>query len=363
MFVYNGFGRFGEQTPLQLLAGQSLDLKPLTSAPPGWKRLVSASLGHDTGWLLPAGLAAGAITLLGRRKTPRLDPLRAAVALWGTWLVVLVAVFSAATTINSYYTAALSPPVAALLGTAVGAAWAARDRPVARVAVAVVVAGSMAYAAWLIPSSGTGLPGWLRPLVIAVGAVATLGAAAAVPAFAARPGGRPGWRGRLRRPGTVMSGALCGALAAVLVVPAVACASIVVHGEGAFDTPFELASTARGIDILFLRTPAAVGHFLPGLERVRLGAPDLLATQTSAIASVFVYASGQEVLPIGGFTGVTPERTLAQLRTDVADGDFHLALVGHSRDPRIEWIAAHCQHVGRNIGSLTNYFCLPADAA
>ena len=34
VFVYNGFGRFGEQTPLQLLAGQSLGLGSVVSTPP-----------------------------------------------------------------------------------------------------------------------------------------------------------------------------------------------------------------------------------------------------------------------------------------------------------------------------------------
>ena len=33
VFVYNGFGRFGDQTPLQLLAGQSLGLGLVQTIP------------------------------------------------------------------------------------------------------------------------------------------------------------------------------------------------------------------------------------------------------------------------------------------------------------------------------------------
>ena len=40
------------------------------------------------------------------------DLIRAGLVLWGIWLITLFVVFSAATTIITYYTAALSPAVA-----------------------------------------------------------------------------------------------------------------------------------------------------------------------------------------------------------------------------------------------------------
>jgi 4-amino-4-deoxy-L-arabinose transferase-like glycosyltransferase len=59
VFVYNGFGRFGDHTPLQLLAGQSLGLGTVPHTPAtGPGRLLRGDLGRDTGWLLPAALAA-----------------------------------------------------------------------------------------------------------------------------------------------------------------------------------------------------------------------------------------------------------------------------------------------------------------
>jgi 4-amino-4-deoxy-L-arabinose transferase-like glycosyltransferase len=361
VFVYDGLGRFGEQTPLQLLAGQSLGVTMVTTGPPGWKRLVTGSLGRDTGWLLPAALAAGALGFLSRGKRPRGDGVRAATVLWGSWLAVLLVAFSIATTINSYYTAALSPPVAALVGIGVVTAWATRDRLISRAIVGVVVAASTAFAAWLMPTSGTGLPRWLLPIVVCAGAAATLGVVASIPAMAWPRGERGRLGCQLRRDAVAMA-ALCGALGAMLTVPAIASGSVVLHGEGAFDTPFESASSARDIDNQQTVTLAGVRRSLPGLERARLGAPDLLATETSAIASMFIYASGQEVLPIGGFTGTVPAPTLRQLRTDIANGQFHLVLAGRSRDPRIEWIVTHCQYLGRSVGALSSYFCVPADA-
>ena len=360
VFVYNGFGRFGNETPMQLLAKESIGVA-IPYPPPSWNRLVTGSSGRDGGWLLPAAFAAGAFGLLSRRRRPRRDAARAAIVLWGTWLVVFFVVFSVALNVNPYYTAVLSPPIAALVGVGVAALWAARDRPASWAIVAGIVVGSTAYAVWLIPSVGTGVPAWLRPVVIAAGSAATLGVVLRALLLL---------RSRMEsssdvcrpRAGMGAAAALCGALAALMVVPAVASASVVVRGEGMYDTPFESPGIFRGIDLLFVQTLAAARRALPQLERARYGAPDLLATQTSTIASGFAYTSGKEVLPIGGFTGTIPEPTVTQLKTDVATGQFHVVLAGRTRDPRIEWIADHCQDVGHPTSAITTYFCVPADA-
>jgi 4-amino-4-deoxy-L-arabinose transferase-like glycosyltransferase len=113
VFVYSGFGRLDQLSPNQLLT-RAIGLR-LPSPPPGWDRLLTGALGREAGWLIPAALIALAGCLVASRAGSRL--LRASTALWGTWLLVLLVVFSASSTINSYYTAALSPPIAALLGT------------------------------------------------------------------------------------------------------------------------------------------------------------------------------------------------------------------------------------------------------
>ena len=56
VFVYNGFGRFGDQTPLQLLAGQSAGATSAVVSPAAAPdRLLRGDLGRDTGWPGRAG--------------------------------------------------------------------------------------------------------------------------------------------------------------------------------------------------------------------------------------------------------------------------------------------------------------------
>ena len=174
VFVYNGFGRFGDRTPLQLLAGQSIGVGSAITAPAaGPDRLLRGDLGRDTGWLLPAALVIAAWGIASRRRRPRGDPLRSCFILWGGWLVTLGAIFSLTTTINAYYTAALTPAVAALVGAGVAAAWA-QERSAAgrRIGLAVILAGTVGYAAWLLAAAGPGAPGWLAPAAIVAGLAA-----------------------------------------------------------------------------------------------------------------------------------------------------------------------------------------------
>jgi 4-amino-4-deoxy-L-arabinose transferase-like glycosyltransferase len=348
VFVYNGFGRFGDQTPLQLLAGQSLGLGLNQKIPPAApNRLLRGDFGLDTGWLLPAGLVVALGGIVSRRGRPRGDPLRACFVLWGVWLATLVAVFSWTTTINSYYTAALTPAIAALLGAGATAVWSAqRSGWARRVGLALLVAGTVGYGAWLVDGAGAPAPGWLLPAVIAVGVVA-LGTSVASLAW---------------RSDALLGVALAGGLIAGVLAPAVASAQLVAQSKGAFDTPFESAQDAAFVDRVFVDTPAQIVPLIPRLESLQNGAPYLLATQTSAVASVFIYASGLEALPLGGFTGTIPSPTLAQLQADIRHGLFHLVLAASSHDPRLRWIASHCLKAGRAASGLRNYYCMPADA-
>jgi 4-amino-4-deoxy-L-arabinose transferase-like glycosyltransferase len=354
VFVYNGFGRFSEQTPLQLLAGQIRPGTVLPAAAPGPGRLLTGSLGRDTGWLLLTALAVGLWALATRIRPPRGDPQRACLVLWGGWLLVLGVTFSFATVVNSYYTAALSPAIAALLGVGVTMAWSADRAPGGRrplghrraavgrrLGLVVIIAGTTAYAAGLVPATGSHVPGWLVPAVIAAGAVAIVVVLAALvirgPALAAV--------------------ALTLALASGLVAPAVASAELAGHHQGALDTPFEPLAAARAQDdatanLTQIRLVTAVL-----LEDDADGDPDLAATQTSALAAAFIYVTGREVLPIGGFTGTIPEPTAAQLLTDIRDRKFRLVIALSTRDPRLALIASVCTRLARS-----SYLCDPPDA-
>jgi 4-amino-4-deoxy-L-arabinose transferase-like glycosyltransferase len=326
VFVYNGFGRFGDQTPTLVLRSELSPDSTIPIAPPSAGRLFSGDLGRDTGWLLPAALLAGLGGIIAVRRRPRGDPLRAGYLLWGVWLLTLTVVFSEITTLQTYYTAALAPAIGALIGVALP-----RTRPVV---VAAVTAGTVAYGAWLVPAHGAHLPGWLRLAVIVVGVVAVLVILVgrrAVPA---------------------------AALVAVLFAPVVADITMVANHESAFDTPFEsakLAATLAGVPAQMARARATLIPELENLGNART--PDLLAAQTGYLASLYMDESETEALPIGGFDGTSPSPTLAQLRKDILNDDFHLVVVASTADPRMAWVMANCSSLSRHL-----YYCTPADA-
>lgn len=326
VFVYNGFGRLDQFSPNQLLSraiGLPIPLPPS----PSWHRILTGSLGRDIGWLVPAALILGVTSLVVGRRAPRGDRARASTILWLSWLLLFGLTFSVSSSINAYYLAALAPPLAALVGSGSVLLWTNRHLPWSpRVAVGATAA-SVVYGAWLLPTTGTGLFPGLRVVLLALGILACgLLLASSVRPSASR---------------ALSLGLVCS-LGAVTVVPSVAATSIAIERLGAFDTPFEPAVVATGIRDFFDIT-AQTAALVPGLRHYQDGAPFLMATETSALAAPFIYASGLEVLPIGGFTGTIPAPTLSALTARVHAGDFHLVLQSPtSHDPRLDWIAHHC---------------------
>ncbi len=355
VFDYDGVSRLGQLPPDQVL-GQTLGTPLFAQAepPPTWDRLLTGSYGHDTGWLLPAALIAVAVILVARRRLPRTDLPRAGILLWGAWLAVLAVVFTVSTAMNSYYAGALSPAVAGVAGIAAALAWERRRQPSVLLGVAGAVLVTAGYAVWLLPAAGTGLPAFLLPAVAAAGLVV----AAALVLLAAKTR-------RTAVPGTGMAAAgVAAALLAVLITPAVASVSVAADGLGPFDTPFQPAALTAAIHRTFAPQSSPPG--LRRLEAASQGAPYLMAIQTAALAAPYIFATGQETLPLGGFTGATPEPSPASLAAMVSSGDFRLALVaspGASDSSR--WITAHCLSIGQPTGTssaapvrrLAVYYC------
>ena len=151
-------------------------------------RLFNDLMGGQASWLLPAALLALVAGLVWRGRAPRTDRTRAALVLWGGWLLVTGAVFSFSEgVIHTYYTVALAPAIAALVGMGAGMLWQNRHRIVARVIGAVAIAASAIWAYSLLERTPTYLP-WLRPLVLVTGVMAAVAlvAAPAVPRLTAR---------------------------------------------------------------------------------------------------------------------------------------------------------------------------------
>ncbi len=291
---------------------------------PSWHRLLDGIYGRDIAWLLPAALIALAGVLLTRRRTGRSDPLRAAALLWATWLAILWVAFSDGIYLHSYYVAALAPALAALCGMGAAAAWERRDDPRVGRALAGTLALSIAYGVYLL-SQGSGVPGWLAPLAIAVGALGVLALLAATERASA------------------------AAIACAMLLPAVASASMVTRGLGPFAVPFEPASAteSRAEAKHASEVSAQIVEAVSGEYESRWA----FAIDTSQLAAPYIQATGEEVLPIGGFEGGVPAPTVAQLRSYVSAGKVRAFLVPDGEtDPRLQWIYAHCKRTEATTG-------------
>ena len=119
-------------------------------------------MGGQASWLIPAALIALAALLWSARRATRTERRRAAALLWGGWLLVTGAVFSfMAGIIHPYYTVALAPAIAALVGIGAGAAWRARRRLAARATLAAMIVVSVIWSYVLQGRSPEWYP-WLR---------------------------------------------------------------------------------------------------------------------------------------------------------------------------------------------------------
>ncbi|MBX6391791.1 MAG: glycosyltransferase family 39 protein, partial [Frankia sp.] len=165
-FGYNGFGRLTGDETGSVGGGRNMGGN-------GWDRLFNAEIGGQVAWLLPAALALLVAGLWLTLRAPRTDRVRAALLLWGGWLLVTGAVFSLMRGIfHPYYTVALAPAIGALVGMGALLLWERRQHPAAAVTLAAVTAGSALWCAELLGRT-PGWNDWLPETVL----VAGLGAA------------------------------------------------------------------------------------------------------------------------------------------------------------------------------------------
>ncbi|MEP6631831.1 MAG: glycosyltransferase family 39 protein [Lapillicoccus sp.] len=171
-FGYNGLGRItGNETGSVGGGGGTGGNWGAT----GLGRMFDSEIGGQISWLIPAALILLAVGLYLRGRAPRTDARRAAYLAWGAWLVVTLLTFSLMAGIfHAYYTIALAPAIAALVGMGAAEAWERRDRAVGSIALALA---SAATAVWgfVLLSRTTEWNSWLRIVVLAVGLAAAFG--------------------------------------------------------------------------------------------------------------------------------------------------------------------------------------------
>ncbi|BCJ35683.1 hypothetical protein Athai_31860 [Actinocatenispora thailandica] len=133
-------------------------------------RMFSDTFGTQISWLLPAALLALVAGVWLTRRAARTDRTRAALVLWGGWLLVTMAVFSFMSgIIHPYYSVALAPAIAAVLAIGVHAGWERRERTGARVVLAALVAVTGIWSYQLLGRAPSWQP-WLRYAVLVAAA-------------------------------------------------------------------------------------------------------------------------------------------------------------------------------------------------
>jgi 4-amino-4-deoxy-L-arabinose transferase-like glycosyltransferase len=175
IFGYNGLGRiFGASGP-----GGGGGGGANFSGPTGLLRLFDSEMGAQASWLLPAAVLALIAGLWLTRRAPRTDRTRAALLLWGGWLLVSAAVFSFGSgVIHTYYTVALVPAIAALVAIGGVLLWRQRHTLFAMAVAAMAVALTASWS-WVLLDRTPQWESWMRVLIPASAAIAVVGLLAA----------------------------------------------------------------------------------------------------------------------------------------------------------------------------------------
>ncbi|MDG3011538.1 glycosyltransferase family 39 protein [Rhodococcus sp. D2-41] len=175
---YNGFGRLtgDEKGSVGGFGGKGPGGGPGGGmwGSSGLGRMFEPAQGGQIAWLIPAALIllVAGIVLCGR--APRTHLPRAAFVAWGGWLLVTGLTFSFMSGIfHPYYTVALAPAVAALVGAGSVWLWQRRARPWVRVVLAVTIVVTAVWSCALLGRTPDFVP-WLRWPVVVIGVLAAL---------------------------------------------------------------------------------------------------------------------------------------------------------------------------------------------
>ncbi len=347
----------------------------------GWTKLVSDRFGPEIGWLYPLAILALIAGLAWRGRARRTDPVRAGLVMWGGWLVTFGVIYSVMSNIpHTAYMASLAPPLAALSGAGIVLFWRwYRAGSWAGWLLPVAVAAELAWAYYLWSGFRAFLP-WVLPAAIGLGVVAIVvmvagrlsrrargavvgaGLAVGVAAMLAAPtawaasvldsryagssfdasagptgGFGPGGGGGGRVNGGFRPGAVPGERGAGFPGGGA-------PGDGGPGGGFPGGRAERGGSggAGGLAGAGGLGGGIFGSTSLtasqqqlyryvsahRDGAGYLLAVSSWSQASAYILATGQEVMPMGGFSGAVPEPTLARVQQLVATGQLRFFLLG-----------------------------------
>jgi 4-amino-4-deoxy-L-arabinose transferase-like glycosyltransferase len=344
---YNGINRLlghhRQRTALGDWGGSNL---PMLGGRTGMHRLFTGEMSNEISWLIPVALfvVASGMYLAVRRALSRGE--LCALLMWGTWLVMTGVVFSfMGGMVHPYYTVALAPAIAALVG--IGAVWAWRRRSSwdGRCALAAMIMLAAASSAVLLHRNAFG-PAWLSWLNVSLAAVSAIGVL---------------WP----RPPVVAL--VAGCLAGLAGTTAFSIATAATPHHGTIPTAIR-PSTVSGAWMTDEGTNTELASLLAATHT-----PWSAATNGSQSAAALEIASGTSAMAVGGWSG-DPVPTLQQFIDDVHAGKISyyveagrgpnspavhgevirspLHTASHTREIA-DWVAAH--YAGTIIGGSTVY--------
>ena len=287
----------------------------------GLLRMANSAFGGEISWFLPAALLGLVALLAITWRAPRGDTLRASALLWGGWLVVAAGVFSFMDgTIHPYYAVVLAPAIGGLVGTAGVTLWHRRRTLPARLALAIMIAGTAVWGSYLMGRDADGWLSWVRWGMLGAGVGGALLLALST--------------ARLRK--LAVAGVLIGAVGASAGAAAWTVATAASAHTGSIPTSGPAVAGSQG------GGPGRAGGG-PGGTRPA-GQPgggqasstgtalvDLLNTTDtrwsaavigSQSAAGYILASDTAVMAIGGWGGSDDAPTLAQFQAYVKAGDI-----------------------------------------
>ncbi|MEV6051680.1 glycosyltransferase family 39 protein [Streptomyces sp. NPDC052107] len=173
-FGYNGLGRINGDETGSVGGGGGRTGSGRWGAT-GWDRMFNSEIGGQISWLLPAALILLVAGLWATRKLRRTSVTRASFLVWGGSLLITMVVFSyMAGIFHQYYTVALAPYLAAVVGMGAGLLWERRRETWASISLAAALVAASAWGYVLLNRTSGYLP-WLKWLVLIGGMVAALG--------------------------------------------------------------------------------------------------------------------------------------------------------------------------------------------
>lgn len=400
---YNGLGRlFGESGSAGGGGGGGASFGGAS----GLTRMFGTSFGSQISWLIPAALLAFVAGLWVTRRAPRTDPTRAALLLWGGWLLVTMAVLSYMQgTVHPYYSVALVPAIGGLIGIAGRELWRGRSSHVARASLAGMIAVTAAWSFFLLDRDAASWLPWLRWTVLVGGLLGAAVLAASV--------------GSLKKYAVI--GLLVGSITALGGTAAYTVATISAAHTGSTPTagPAVAGSSVRGGFGAGLTGERPTGAFPGGGNAI---APDSTATASATSASTgasaestgtaggpgghtataggtggstttnaalvtllenttsrwsaavigdqsatgYILSTDTAVMAIGGWSGTDASPTLAQFQAYVAAGDIRYFIAGggqggaggqgsttSSASAITAWVTAH--YAATTVGGVTVY--------